>query len=80
MNVKLNAFQKLLHKFFMLRPVTAFFAPRVHRVDKAVLKLTKGKYTISEVLGWNIIQLTTLGAKTGQARTMPLIALFDGDK
>lgn len=75
-----NAFQKLMHQFFMLRPVTAFFAPRAHRVDKTILKLTKGKYTISEVLGWPIIQLTTIGAKTNQPRTMPLIGMFDKDK
>ena len=64
----------------MLRPVTAFFAPRVHRIDQAILKLTKGKYTGSEILGWNIIQLTTIGAKTNQPRTLPLMALFDGEK
>ena len=49
-------------------------------MDKAILKLTKGKYTVSEILGWNIIQLTAIGAKTNQPRTMPLIALFDGEK
>jgi len=80
MNARPNAFQKLLHQFFMLRPVTAFFAPWIHQVDKAILKLTKGKYTVSEILGWNIIQLTTTGAKTNQPRTMPLVALFDGEK
>ena len=75
-----NTFQKLLHRFFMLPPVTAFFVPRVHRIDKVILKLTKGKYTGSEILGWNIIQLRTFGAKTNQPRTMPLIALLDGEK
>jgi len=79
-NTRPNAFQKLMHRFFMLRPVTAFFAPRVHRIDQAILKLTKGKYTSSEILGWNIIQLTTIGAKTNQPRTLPLMALFDGEK
>ena len=77
---KPNAIQKLIHRFFMLRPVTAFFAPRVHHIDKATLKLTRGKHTASEILGWNMIQLTTLGAKTKQPRTMPLIGMFDGDK
>ena len=80
MNARPNAFQKLIHQFFMLRPITAFFAPRVHNLDKAFLRLTKGKYTISQILGWYIIQLTTIGAKTGQLRTMPLVGLFDGEK
>jgi len=80
MTRKPNAIQKLLHRVLMLRPVTAFFAPRVHHVDKAILQLTRGKFTASEILGWNIIQLTTIGAKTNQPRTMPLIGLFDRQK
>jgi len=80
MTRKPNAFQKLLHRIFMLRPVTEFFAPRVNRIDDAILRLTKGKFTASEILGWNIIQLTTTGAKSGEPRTMPIIALFDGEK
>ena len=77
---KPNAVQKLLHRFFMLHPVTAFFAPRVHRMDRAILSLTKGKFTGSEILGWNIIRLTTIGAKTNQPRIMPLIAIIDQEK
>jgi deazaflavin-dependent oxidoreductase (nitroreductase family) len=75
-----NALQKIFHRFFMLRPVTAFFATRVHRIDQAILKLTNGKYTGSEILGWNIIQLTTIGAKTGQPRTIPLMVFFAEEK
>ena len=77
---KPNAVQKLLHRFFMLRPVTGFFAPRVHHLDNAVLKLTAGRYTAVEILGWNVIQLTTIGAKTGRPRTVPLVGIFDQEK
>ena len=72
-----NGFQKLLHRILMLRSVTAFAASRVHHVDQAILKLTREKFTLSELLGWNIIQLTAIGAKTNQPRTMPLVAVFD---
>jgi deazaflavin-dependent oxidoreductase (nitroreductase family) len=75
-----NVLQKMIHYFFMLRPVTMFFAPRVHHVDKAILKWTRGKISGSEILGWNIIQLTTIGAKTMEPRTMPLIGIFDGER
>jgi deazaflavin-dependent oxidoreductase (nitroreductase family) len=75
-----NAVQKLLHRFFMLRPVTDFFAPRVHHLDNAVLKITRGKYTAVEILGWNVIQLTTIGAKSQQPRTVPLVGIFNGEK
>lgn len=77
---KPSAVQRLLHSFFMLRPVTAFFAPRAHLIDKALLKLTGGKFAAAAILGWNIIQLTTIGARTGQPRTVPLIGLFDREK
>jgi deazaflavin-dependent oxidoreductase (nitroreductase family) len=77
---KPNALQKLLHRVFMLRPVTEFFATRINGIDQAILRFTKGKYTGSEILGWNIIQLTTTGAKSGEPRTILLIALFDEEK
>lgn len=75
-----NTFQKLLHHIFMLRPVTEFFAPRINRIDQAILRLTNGKYTGSEIMGWNIIQLTTIGAKSGEPRTLPLAAFFEEEK
>ena len=75
-----NALQKIVHRFLMLRAVTAFFAPRVHRLDQMVLKWTKGRHAISEIVGWPIIQLTTIGAKTNQPRMVPLLGLFDDEK
>lgn len=80
MNKRLNAFQKLIHRIVMLRPVTAFFAAKIHRIDGWVLKLTRGRHTFSEIAGWPIVQLTTIGAKTGTPHTLPLIGLFDGGK
>jgi deazaflavin-dependent oxidoreductase (nitroreductase family) len=64
----------------MLRPVTEFFASRVNRIDNTILRLTKGKHTGSEIMGWNIIQLTTIGAKSGDPRTMPLTAFFEKER
>lgn len=75
-----NAFQRLLHRFVMIKQVTAFFAPRTHAIDGFFLRITEGKHTLSKILGWNIIQLNTIGAKTGKAYTIILIGLLDGDK
>lgn len=75
-----NVLQRLLHRFFMLRPVTAFFAPRVHLLDSAVLRFSRGRCSVAAILGWTIIQLTTTGAKTGKLRTLPLVGIFDGDR
>jgi deazaflavin-dependent oxidoreductase (nitroreductase family) len=77
---KPNSIQRFLHRFFMLRPITDFFAPRVHKLDNFTLKLTQGKYTAVEILGWNVIQLTTIGAKSKEPRTVPLVGIFDGNR
>jgi deazaflavin-dependent oxidoreductase (nitroreductase family) len=74
---KPNTFQKLLHRFVMIRPVTAFFAPRIHRLDKVLLERTNGKHSHAEILGWPIIELTTIGAKTNQPRSLPLIGIIE---
>jgi deazaflavin-dependent oxidoreductase (nitroreductase family) len=78
--IKQNFIQKLLHRFIMLRPVTAFFADKTHIVDGLFFKLTNGKHSFSEYLGWNIIQITTIGAKTGKPHQLVLLALIDGKK
>ncbi len=75
-----NLLQKFLHRLVMIRPVTAFFAPRIHRLDKFLLELTKGKHSLAEILGWPIVEITTIGAKTRQPRTMPLIGVIDQEK
>ena len=80
MDRKPNAFQKLIHRFLMIRALSSFFSVVLHRADSLVLRLTKGKHTITEMIGLPVIQLTTIGAKSGQPRTMPLVSLFDGEK
>jgi len=80
MNAHPNWAQKLIHRFLMLRPVTAFFAPRIYRLGRAILNISRGKYTISEVVGWPVIQLMATGAKTNQPRTVPLIGFYNGKK
>ena len=79
MNIKPNTFQKLIHRFAMLRPVSGFFSTRMHRIDGMVLKFTNGKHTFSEIAGWPIVQVTTIGAKTGRPLTLPLMGFFNGE-
>jgi len=75
-----NAFQKLLHRFVMIRVVSAFFAPRLYHLDKYLLEHTNGKHSLAEILGWDIIEITTIGAKTNLPRSMPLIGIIDDKK
>jgi deazaflavin-dependent oxidoreductase (nitroreductase family) len=78
--IKPNAFQRLLHRIVSIRPLVPFFAKYMHVIDFYTLRLTGGRYTLSELAGWTIIQLTTTGAKTGQQRTMPLLAGLEGGR
>jgi len=80
MDRKPNAFQKRMHRFLMLRPVSAFLSVVLYRLDKITLNLTNDRHTVTEIVGLPVIQLTTIGAKSGQLRTMPLVSLVDGEK
>jgi deazaflavin-dependent oxidoreductase (nitroreductase family) len=80
MNRKPNALQKMLHRFLMLRPVSAFLAVSLYRIDRLMLKLSNGNHTVAELVGLPMIQITTTGAKSGEARTMPLVSLFEGER
>ena len=73
-----NTFQKLVHRLLMLRPVSAFLSLVLHPADSFLLRLTRGRYTVTRIVGLPIIQLTTKGAKTGQLRTVPLVSVLDG--
>ena len=78
-NIKPNFYQKLIHRFLMLRPVSAFLSLALHHADTLSLRLTRGKHTVAEIVGLPIIQLTVKGARTGQLRTVPLVGIVDGE-
>ncbi len=77
---KPNAFQKLIHRFLMMAPVSAFMAKVLHRADAFMLSFTHNRHTFAELVGLPIIQLTTIGAKSHQPRTKPLVGLIDNEK
>jgi len=52
----------------------------LHRLDKFTIQRSNGRYSLSNFLGGTpIVTLTTIGAKSGRPRTMPLIGIPDGD-
>jgi deazaflavin-dependent oxidoreductase (nitroreductase family) len=77
-HTKPNSYQKFIHRFLMLEPVSAFLAKILYRVDRFILYISRGHYTATQLAGLPIVQLTTIGAKTGQPRSMPLVGIFDG--
>ena len=64
----------------MIKFVTEFFSTRMHLIDRWILKITAGRQTINGLLGWTIIQLNTIGAKSGNARQTILIGMVTGDQ
>jgi deazaflavin-dependent oxidoreductase (nitroreductase family) len=71
-----NALQKLIHRFLMLRPVSAVLARVLAPADRAILHLTHDVHSFAELVGLPIIQLTTIGARTHHPRTKPLVGLI----
>jgi len=76
---KPNGLQRFIHRILMIRPVTEFLAPRTKVIDGFFLKLTNGKHTLSKFAGWNIVHVTTYGAKSGKEIKLILIAIAHED-
>ncbi|QKT12186.1 nitroreductase/quinone reductase family protein [Rhodococcus sp. W8901] len=56
-------------------------APGQRHIDRVVFGITRGRHTLTSlVLGWPIVMLTTVGAKSGARRTLPLVGMRDGDR
>jgi len=63
------------------RPGSWFFSRTLHIFDRLVLKLSRGRRTLTELLGGApVITLTTIGAKSGIPRSVPLMGFPDGDR
>lgn len=61
-------------------PGSRFFALTAHRLDRPLLRYTDGRTSLTALLtGLPVLTITTIGAKTGQPRTLPLLSIPDGD-
>jgi deazaflavin-dependent oxidoreductase (nitroreductase family) len=76
-----NSFQKVLRRFAASGPGSWLFARVMHRIDRPVHRLTRGRYTFASVVsGIPVVMLTTTGAKSGQSRTVPVLGIpTDGE-
>lgn len=76
---KANALQRAMRVSAAWKPISWFYARTLHHLDRAVYRATKGRKTFAAlVTGLPVCMLTTTGAKSGLARTLPLIAIPDG--
>jgi deazaflavin-dependent oxidoreductase (nitroreductase family) len=76
-----NVFQRWLRHAAGYRPMAWFFARALHHLDRPVLRLTQGRRSLASLMtGLPIVSLTTVGARSGQRRSVPLIGVPDGDR
>ena len=73
-----SLFQSSIQKVASSRPGAWFFSLTEHHFDKAVLKLTNNKATMTRILaGFPVVMLTSTGAKSGLPREVPLLGIQD---
>ena len=76
-----NLLQKTVQYLAATAPVAALLPPLAHRLDRLVLRLSGGRTTAVGLLaGLPLITLTTIGAKSGQLRSVPLVGIPEGDQ
>jgi deazaflavin-dependent oxidoreductase (nitroreductase family) len=75
-----NVVQRALHPILRTKASGWFLARTLHHLDRPVLRLSRGRYSLTSALaGLPVVTVTTLGAKSGQPRSLPLVALPDGE-
>jgi deazaflavin-dependent oxidoreductase (nitroreductase family) len=75
-----NAVQKTLRRLAASGPGAWLFARVLHRIDRPVYRLTRGRHTFANLLsGIPVVLLTTTGARTGRPRTVPVLGLPTAD-
>jgi deazaflavin-dependent oxidoreductase (nitroreductase family) len=76
-----NQLQRFLQFLPASRAGAWFFARTLHHIDRFLLRVSGGSLSIPGLTaGLPVIRLTTIGAKSGQPRTVPVAGLSDGDK
>jgi deazaflavin-dependent oxidoreductase (nitroreductase family) len=77
---KPNAAQVAMQHIGASRPGAWFFARTMHQMDDALLRLSRGQATLPGVMaGLPVLTVTTIGARTGQRRSAPLLGVPAGE-
>jgi deazaflavin-dependent oxidoreductase (nitroreductase family) len=75
-----NAWQRGLRRFAASGPGSAVFSRLLDRLDRITFRATKGRHLASSLLSaLPVAMVTTVGARSGQRRTVPLLALPTDD-
>jgi deazaflavin-dependent oxidoreductase (nitroreductase family) len=72
--------RRLVQKAAEVIPMSWIRPRALVRIDRGMFRLSRGRTTLSAwISGLPIIMLTTTGARSGQARTLPVLALPEDD-
>ena len=73
--------RRLVQKATYIVPMSLVPSRALPRIDRAFYRLSRRHITLSAwVSGLPIVMLTTTGARTGQPRMVPVLAVPDGDR
>jgi deazaflavin-dependent oxidoreductase (nitroreductase family) len=73
--------QQAVMQFASTRAGAWIFARTAHHLDRQILSLSGGRRTLSSSLaGLPVVWLTTTGARSGRAHTVPLAGIADGER
>jgi len=76
-----KSLRQLAHKAAEIIPMSWIPPRMLLRIDRAFFRISGGRATLSAwVSGFPIIMLTTIGARTEQPHTLPVLALPDDDR
>ena len=72
--------QRVLRRLGASRPGSWLFARILHRIDRPVHRLTRGRHTFASLVsGLPVVMLTTIGARSGRPRSVPVLGLPTDD-
>lgn len=75
-----NPVQRFMRRFAASGPGSWLFARVLHRIDRPVYRLTRGRHTFASLAsGLPVVMLTTTGARSGAARTVPVLGFPTDD-
>jgi deazaflavin-dependent oxidoreductase (nitroreductase family) len=74
-----GAIQRTVRTTAATRPLAWLYARIQQPLDQLVYRLSRGRTTLSSsIAGVQIVMLTTTGARSAKARTVPVLAIRDG--
>ena len=81
MTTKSHWWHPIVKRMAAFAPIAKLLAHTLPSLDRYVVRRSNGRHSLTTILtGLPIVTLTTIGAKSGQKRTVPLVGLVDDQK